>query len=205
MAISDKSISGKVGNTVFYRVGRSTRIRSTSSEYTDAKTPEQIVCRAQFMVAIHFYRNMVSTPLREVWRAAAHGTNINGYNLFLRLNMKVFKPNGKISDFSRFLPAVGMMQRVSNLRGSVDDEDAVTLTWEYDEGLPPARMQDQLMVVALYGNRSFSPVFVEVQATRSDKKATFRLNRRRGTAAHLYVFFREENGKDYSTCQYLRF
>lgn len=205
MAKADKLISGKVGNTVFYQVGPETRVRSIPAEYSDAKTPEQLDCRSQFMVAICFYRHLVETPLREVWRVAAGGMSASGYNFFMRLNMKVFKPDGKIADFSRLQLAVGMMQEVNNLRGEVDDRDVVTLTWEENAGLAPARMSDELMVVVLYGDRSFTPVFEEVRATRRDGKATFRLYRRRGTAAHLYCFFKEKDGKAYSSSQYLRF
>ena len=119
--------------------------------------------------------------------------------------MKVFKPDGKIADFSRLQLAVGMLQKVNNLRGEVDDRDVVTLTWEENAGLAPARMGDELMVVVLYGDRSFTPVFEEVRATRGEGRATFRLYRRRGTVAHLYCFFKEKDGKAYSSSQYLRF
>ena len=204
MAKTDKLISGKVGNTVFYRVGPETRVRSTPAEYSDAKTPEQMDCRSQFMVAICFYRHMVVTPLREVWRVATGGMSVSGYNFFMRLNMKVFKPDGKIADFSRLQLAVGMLQKVNNLRGEVDDRDVVTLTWGENAGLAPARMGDELMVVVLYGDRSFTPVFEEVRATRGEVNAMIQLNRKRGSAAHLYCFFRAEEGKAYSSSQYLR-
>ena len=204
MAKTDKLISGKVGNTVFYRVGADTRVRSTPAEYSDAKTPEQMDCRSQYMVAICFYRHMVVTPLREVWRVATGGMSASGYNFFMRLNMKVFKPDGKIADFSRLQLAVGMLQKVNNLRGEVDDRDVVTLTWEENAGLAPARMGDELMVVVLYGDRSFTPVFEEVRATRGERKAMIQLNRKRGMAAHLYCFFRAKEGKAYSSSQYLR-
>lgn len=205
MAKADKLISGKIGNTIFYQVGPDTRVRSTPAEYSDAKTPEQMDCRSQFMVAIHFYRHMVTTPLREVWRVAAGGMSASGYNFFMKLNMKVFKPDGKIADFSRLQLAVGMMQEVNNLRGEVDDRDVVTLMWEENAGLAPARKNDTLMIVVLYGDRSFTPVFAETGgATRGDGMAMFRLERKRGTAAHLYCFFREKEGKAYSSSQYLR-
>ena len=205
MAKADKLISGKVGNTVFYQVGPETRVRSIPAEYSDAKTPEQLDCRSQFMVAICFYRHLVETPLREVWRVAAGGMSASGYNFFMKLNMKVFRPDGKIADFSRLQLAVGMIQEVNNLGGEVDDRDVVTLTWEENAGLAPARMNDELVVVVLYGDRSFTPVFENVRATRRDGKATFHLYRRRGTAAHLYCFFKEQDGKAYSSSQYLRF
>ena len=69
--------------------------------------------------------------------------------------------------------------------------------------LPQGR-GDKLAVVVLYADRSFSPEFVKTNGeTRGDEEATFRLQRKRGTAAHLYCFFREKNGEAYSRSQYL--
>ena len=36
MAIVDENIRGRIGNSVFYRVGPATRVRSVTSSYTDA-------------------------------------------------------------------------------------------------------------------------------------------------------------------------
>lgn len=87
----------------------------------------------------------------------------------------------------------------------MDEDDRVTLTWEGFSGLPSARGDDRLMVVVLYGNRSFSPLLIEgIGATRQDGMSTFQLNRKRGTAAHLYCFFGRKEGKAYSMSQHVR-
>jgi hypothetical protein len=118
--------------------------------------------------------------------------------------MMVFKPNGKIGDFARLQLTVGMLQKVNHLMACVDEEDAVVLSWEKAENLPSAGMEDELVVVVLYADRSFSPEFVKTNGeTRGDGKATFRLPGRRGTAVHLYCFFRKKNGEAYSPSQYL--
>lgn len=142
--------------------------------------------------------------LQEAWYLATQGTGKNGYNFFLKLNMMVFKPNGKIGDFARLQLTVGMLQKVNHLMACVDEEDAVVLSWEKAENLPSAGMEDELVVVVLYADRSFSPEFVKTNGeTRGDGKATFRLPGRRGTAVHLYCFFRKKNGEAYSPSQYL--
>ncbi len=116
----------------------------------------------------------------------------------------VFKPNGKIGDFARLQLTIGMLQKVNHLMARVDEEDAVFLSWEKAEDLPSAGAGDKLAVVVLYADRSFSPEFVKTNGeTRGDEEATFRLQRKRGTVAHLYCFFREKNGEAYSPSQYL--
>lgn len=205
MAITNSTIQGKIGNAIFYRVGRTSRVRSVPAEYLDANTPQQQENRSRLRIATRFYQRLMETILRDVWKMAAGKSGANGFNFFMKENMMVFKPNGKISDFSRLQLGVGMMQKVDHLVAAVGDDDTVMLTWELDADLPSARKDDRLQVVVLYGNRSFTPVFVEIGGvTRGDGKATFRLERKRGTAAHVYCFFREKEGKAYSTSQYLR-
>ena len=204
MAIIDENIRGKVGNSVFYRVGSITRVRSAAANYLDANTIKQQENRSRLRVAIRFYQRLVEIGLQEAWYLATQGTGKNGYNFFLKLNMMVFKPNGKIGDFARLQLTIGMLQKVNHLIARVDGEDTVSLSWEKAEDLPSAGAGDELVVVVLYADRSFSPEFVKTNGeTRGDGKATFRLQRKRGTAAHLYCFFREKNGEAYSPSQYL--
>ena len=78
------------------------------------------------------------------------------------------------------------------------------MPWEREEDLPSAGKEDKFMVAVLYADRSFSPELVKTSGeTRGDGKATFRLPGRRGTAVHLYCFFRKKNGEAYSPSQYL--
>ena len=205
MAITEENIRGKIGNSIFYRVGSVTRVRSAASKYTDANTSKQRESRSRLRVAIRFYRRLAGTELREAWYLAAKGMGKSGYNLFLKLNMMIFKPDGKIGDFARLQLTVGRLQKVNHLVVRVDEGDAVSMEWEREGYLPSAGKEDKLVVVVLYGDRSFSPEFVKTNGeTRGDGKATFRLQRKRGTAAHLYCFFREKDGKAYSPSQHVR-
>lgn len=204
MATAKQEVQGKVGNSIFYKVGTVTRVRSASTEYLDANTLPQRANRSRLRVATRFYQHLAETLLKEVWRVAA-GAGSNAFNYFMKVNMMVFRPNGKIGDFSRLQMTMGLMQKVNHLTATVDEDDRLTLTWEGFSGLPSARGDDRLMVVVLYANRSFSPVFVGgIEAVRQDGTATFQLSRKRGTAAHLYCFFGEKEGKAYSSSQYLR-
>lgn len=140
-----------------------------------------------------------------MWYLATKGTGKSGYNLFLKLNMMIFKPDGKIGDFARLQLTVGRLQKVNHLVVRVDEGDVVSVAWEREEDLPSAGKEDKFMVAVLYADRSFSPELVKTSGeTRGDGKATFRLQRKRGTATHLYCFFREKDGKAYSPSQHVR-
>lgn len=205
MAKTKKMLQGRVDNTVFYRVGDVTRVRSTASDYRDPRTVKQLQCRSRLRVATRFYQHLIATSLQRVWRVMTRGMSSSGFNLFMKLNVHVFGVDGRILDFSRLQLTVGILQGVNHLFKTVDEDDRVTLTWENSAGESSARGDDRLMVVVLYGNRSFSPVFVQgLEATRKDGGATFRLERKQGTAAHLYCFFGEKEGRAYSGSQYLR-
>lgn len=204
MAIVDENIRGRIGNSVFYRVGPATRVRSVTSSYTDANTTRQQESRSRLRVAVRFYQRLVEVELQKPWFLVAQGSGKSGYNLFMKLNMMVFKPNGRIGDFARLQLTIGRLQKANHLVACVGEQDMVSLTWERGESLPSAGEGDELVVVVLYADRSFSPEFVKTNGeTRGDGKATFRLQRKRGTAAHLYCFFREKNGEAYSPSQYL--
>ena len=73
MAITEENIRGKIGNSIFYRVGSVTRVRSAASKYTDANTSKQRESRSRLRVAIRFYRRLAGTELREAWYLAAKG------------------------------------------------------------------------------------------------------------------------------------
>ena len=65
MAIVDENIRGKIGNSVFYRVGVVTRVRSAATSYMDANTTKQQESRSRLRVAIRFYRRLVEIGLRK--------------------------------------------------------------------------------------------------------------------------------------------
>ena len=109
MAIVDENIRGRIGNSVFYRVGPATRVRSVTSSYTDANTTRQQESRSRLRVAVRFYQRLVEVELQKPWFLVARGSGKSGYNLFMKLNMMVFKPNGRIGDFARLQLTIGRL------------------------------------------------------------------------------------------------
>lgn len=136
MAIVDENIRGRIGNSVFYRVGPITRVRSVTASYADANTTRQQESRSRLRVAMRFYQRLVEVELQRAWFLVAQDGR-SGYNLFMKLNMMVFKPNGRIGDFARLQLTIGGLQKVNHLVVRVDEQDVVSLTWERGRVFPP--------------------------------------------------------------------
>ena len=198
-------IRGKVGNTVFCTMNGKTFARALAVNRNDPNTPKQQAVRSRFRVAVRFYQKLKETSLRDVLDVSAKGTRMNGFSLFMKMNLEAFKANGKIGDFSLLQFSAGKRRGVYELEAEVDAEDRVTLRWEADTWDGFGDADDGLTVVLLYGNRSFSPVVMEgIGAKRLDEKVTFPLTRRKGTRVHIYCFFGTPDRKAFSNTQYLK-
>ena len=205
MAKTEQEIRGKVGNMVFYKVGNEIRVRSTANDFQDADSEGQRSGRSRLRVATLFYQRLTKTISRRIWKLAATGTSQNGFNLFMKKNMMVFTPCGNVGDFSRLCLTAGVLQQVNHLEVAEDNGKQVTLTWKVGIDSPSAGDDDRLRVIVLLNDRCFSPFIVEgVDARRKDGRMTFRLERTRGQAAHLYCFFSGKGGMTYSSSQYVR-
>ena len=75
MAITEENIRGKIGNSIFYRVGSVTRVRSVAARYADANTSKQRESRSRLRVAIRFYRRLAET---EFTKGVVFGNKGNG-------------------------------------------------------------------------------------------------------------------------------
>ncbi|MBS7156400.1 MAG: hypothetical protein KH112_12445 [Sanguibacteroides justesenii] len=156
-------------------------------------------------MALRFYQQLKETLLKEVWKNEGHRQKTNGYALFMKRNIHVFTPEGKIADFSRLQIGIGRRQDVNNMAYSVSPEDKVTLQWDDNSGSPTAKATDRLIVVVLYGNRSFTPVVLDhLPFLREDEIATFSLQRKKGIKAHIYCFFASQDYTHFSNDKYFK-
>lgn len=200
-----RGLRGRIGNTIFYKYGDQDCCRAYPLTYHDANTPVQQQNRARLTVALRFYQQLMETPLKEIWKLEGHRLKTNGYALFMKTNIKAFTHEGKINDFSHLQLGIGNRQHVNNMVSSIDAKDNVTLHWDDNSGSPSARATDRLVVVVLYANRSFSPVFLDdVLALREDGCASFHLKRKKGIDAHVYCFFASQDGKHFSNDEYFK-
>lgn len=197
-------LRGRVGNIVFCKRGGKSYMRALPLEVRNPKTEKQELVRSKFRVAVEFYQRVKETPVRKIWSESAKGIADNGYTLHMKLNMKAFKEDGRVGDFSQIHFAAGKRQCVYNLEGKMDPEGLVELYWNNGTETECTEMDDRLHVIVIHGSREFAPVVVDgVEARRRDEYASFRVGRKGEERVHVYCFFASEEGTEYSNSQYI--
>ena len=197
-------IKGRVGNVVFCKLNGKSYMRSVPDRI-DPNTPKQQEVRSRFRVAVRFYQKIKETPLKGILDLSADKICSSGYALFMKKNLKAFRANGKIGDFSQLHFSAGKRQQAYNLQGRMDEQGIVTLDWENDEEAYNFEATDRLNVVVLYSNRSFSPKLLEgLEVLRVAEKVTFPLERGKGVRIYLYCFFVSPDGKRFSNSQCIK-
>ena len=197
-------IKGRVGNVVFCKLNGKSYMRSVPDRI-DPNTPQQQEVRSRFRVAVRFYQKIKETPLKGILDLSADKICSSGYALFMKKNLKAFRANGKIGDFSQLHFSAGKRQQAYNLQGRMDEQGMVTLDWENDEEAYNFEATDRLNVVVLYSNRSFSPKLLEgLEVLRGAGKAIFPLERGKGVRIYLYCFFVSSDGKRFSNSQCIK-
>lgn len=201
--ISLFKVSGRVGNTVFVQRNGKCYARSIASVHNPNTLKQQLV-RSRFRVAARFYQRFKDTLLGDVWRQCAKKPGLSGYTFFMRENLNAFDHQGKITDFEKLHLAVGSRLDVPCFSVSREDGCTVTLRWASEGEEACVVGNDRLMVVALYGDRQFSPeVLEDIRALRKDGVVTFQLPRLGEVDVHLYVFFVSPTMEQVSDSQHL--
>lgn len=70
MATTKQDVQGKVGNTIFYKVGMETRVRGISAGYSGCKHSHATSESFSIAGGDRFYQHLAETHLKEVgeWR-----------------------------------------------------------------------------------------------------------------------------------------
>ena len=180
LVLNEFGIRGRVGNVVFCKLNGKSYMRSLPDRI-DPNTPKQQEVRSRFRVAVRFYKKIKETSLKGILDLSADKICSSGYALFMKKNLKAFRANGKIGDFSQLHFSAEKRQQAYNLQGRMDDQGMVTLDWENDEEAYNFEAADRLNVIVLPSNRSFSPKLLEgVEVLRVAEKAIFPLERGKG-------------------------
>ncbi|MBS7197116.1 MAG: hypothetical protein KH111_03215 [Bacteroidales bacterium] len=201
---NDFGLSGKLGDVVIYRVGNKSYVRR-ACRANDPNSEKQQEVRARFTVALRFYQKLKETSLRGILKISAQGICSNGYAFYMQTNLKVFRADGHIGDFSQLQFSAGKRQRAYYLRGRIKPDGCVALRWRIDEGKGTAELEDRLMVVVLCEGRAFCPRVLEnTGVVRRDGAASFTVEGWKGETLHVYCFFVSPDEKQLSISQYVR-
>ncbi len=131
MAKTEQVMQGRVGNVVFYRVKGRTYIRSVPLKYRDANTAMQRSNRLRLMVATRFYQRLQGTFLIDVWRLAAGELAMNGFNLFMKMNLQVFNTR-TLFEPPRLKMSFGVLPRLNHPEAEVREGNRILLETELE-------------------------------------------------------------------------
>jgi hypothetical protein len=189
-------ILGSLGNVVGCIRYGVPYLRTKPLTYNDAKNPAQLAQRARRIACIELYRSLRFTIGRPIWNKMAH--KMSGYNLFMKANIMNFDGDGKVFDFENLKFSVGDLPIPENIavHPNPDGNGAVIVSWTDNSGYGSAAPTDRLRIVTFYDN-----TMNELQGltfTRKEQYADIQLPFSPGEEVHLYFFFQNKDGSEYS-------
>ncbi len=197
-------LRGKIGNVIFYRVGEEVRVRSRSSRYRDAKTPEQQAQRSRVKGVAALY-NGLSSQLLVYWKEQAVGTNLTGYNLFMRSNIHNVGPDGNLLNPQELLVVQGNLPQPSWVKAELTSRGIMQLAWDTDT--PEYKnSEDRLCIVVYAPHKEETPRIRIVESTAIERKTgifDWSISCDENGPLYFYGFFKSKLTNDISTGFYL--
>lgn len=144
-----QKMRGKLGNLVVYEVNGQKRLRTKPQEYNDRKSPEQLAHRSKVRGIAALYKRL-DAPLRFYWKELTQGTTMNGYNLFLSMNIHNLNEEGKIKDMSRLCLCKGGQSLPCQARAFWREDGMVEITWDSAAPIANERFDYMEVVTCLH-------------------------------------------------------
>ena len=193
-----QTLSGKIGGvSVVERYGKKFA-RLLPGTYHDAQSEEQLQQRGKLKAVTVLYQRMKDSPIRRIWRVAAIGLPMSGYNLFLKRNIHAFRGDGFVADYSQLHFSEGVRQQAENLNLETMSDGNFTLHWTWNPDTASSSHTDQLLIILIEEKTSFLPLYIATTVCRADENYTFRLPAGVSLPSHLYCFFSNENFYQFS-------
>lgn len=189
-------LSGKMGNLVVVSRGNSTYMRSLPNYSKDSWTPKQVQSRKRFAIVTQFCMAHKRNVIVPIWNLLPG--NACGYSQFLGANIKAFDSLGNIKDHGLLRFSEGTLEPPSGLT-TVKLTDEVSLHWANDPNLTVNRLKDELLYMALAGDKVSGPFATSL--TRGMQGGVFTLSDPSTSA--LYLFFATSDRKAFSPDRYV--
>ena len=200
---SGEGLSGLVGNVVFYSYNGETYFRSVPRKRPkNSRSERQKLNQERFKAIKAFWSRYGRGPVSEIWRVAQDGTR--GDNLFVKINMPAFGPDGTLIDPERLHFSAGKLPlpyKFIAVKSSVDPTK-VEVTWQDDPGSGIAWSDDELMIMVGHDGEFMGPV--ATGALREQEAAVIQLPAVTGSIQGIYLFFASEERRMYSQDQYFK-
>ena len=199
-----QGILGAFSGTVATVVGSTWRgivcMRGIATSHKDANTPEQKAQRARFGACGKFSNLIKTDIILPIWDKKA--VEMTGSNLFLKTNQHCFDGEGNIVDYQNMQFSFGKLPLPGNItvENSQSGYGSIVISWTDNSGFLTAIASDRLMLVTLAGNKP--TIMSGLNFTRAAETATIQLSNGAGETVHLYIFFRDPAGDNYSASFY---
>lgn len=202
MAISKnrllQKMSGRIEDLIVYQCHGKTYVRTMPDRESIELTPEMKEQQERWAGVAAFYQAVKAAGLYGVWKKAAEGTGLSGYNLFVREHQMVFNRKGCAADMSKLTVTVGRAGLPDGMQVAEYDGETVVVEWKNEEKYPDAEEGDRL-AVALVRQEEEEGWSVEVpdigEWRRKGCRAVIRLPPEWAGIEQMYCFFLSESGE----------
>lgn len=184
------NFTGRIGDFIVYMHRQQRCIRRVPEHMPPPSSPGQLAQQERIASVAIFYRVIKGTGLYNHWRKAAKGLVQNGYNLFVRENLKAFKGDGRICDFSKLRLTKGEVALPDGLGLRRGGDGEWVLEWENTPRQANARGEDEVRIYAMKDAETFDVKLLDAGLhCREEGRAVFRMEGECKDFFHLYVIF----------------
>lgn len=195
-------MSGSLADVIVYEVNGKIRIRSKPHVYKKSDSTELTAQRNRFRSAALFFRN-IGIPMQFAWKEAVRGTDLSGYNLFIKENIHHFTAEGT-TEISNIKICHGPLYIPDRIEMHYTAPGTVTLTW--DTHCPDNSKRNDLLHLAIYDEnktRNYKIYGLEnIAVKRESGKYIFQLPVEIKNEIHLFAFFKKPYENIYSDSRF---
>ena len=185
------ALSGTMGNVVVVSHGNTTYLRSLPNYSKDSWTPKQALSRKRFSIVTQFCMKYKREIIVPIWNLLPG--EVCGYSLFLGANIRAFDSLGKIRDYAMLRFSEGSLEPPAHISAAKQGGELM-VSWANDPNTNPTRLKDELLYMALVGDRVSGPF--PTQLTRGSQGGEISLAD--PSASALYLFFAAPDRKAFS-------
>lgn len=197
------SISGKVGNLIFYTRRNQLCVRSKPLAFKHPSSPGQIAQQERMAAAAIFYQALKKAGIYPYWQKAAEKLPQTGYNLVIKNNLAAFSGEGSICDFSKIRITIGTLPLPAGLKLEADENKGWILQWRNTPLFRKAREDDELLVVMMKNQETFDVKFADIGTHfRNESPVVFQIPETLQDYSHLFVIFCSRTNGECSESRY---
>jgi hypothetical protein len=198
----EEVLSGKVGGIVFVQMRGQTYVRSSPRKRNPKDWSEdQKAHRTRFSCLINFAKQFKGKVIFPIWNKAALGSNMSGYNLFVKTNNPAFDAQGLLADPGSLHFSQGALPLPYQLTAKLNtaNPQLIDVSWK-NQMAGTANDQDCLMAVFYSGDTFTDPINTGFK--RRDEQVQIQLPPNSEPESYIYVFFHNEKQDSYSNDQF---